>query len=169
MHGLQLVCPSTSWYVPAAHGEHSAAPSAALNEPGAHGDGAVEPVEQLLPAVQAVHSEAATRMVALEKVEAGQGSAAAAPSAQYDPAMHGLQLVCPSASWYVPAPHLVHASCCCASLYVPAAQGVAAALPTGQKVPSPHVSQSATLVITTPDFLVVPPGHGSAAAAPSAQ
>ena len=88
VHGLQLVCPSTSWYVPAAHGEHSAAPSAALNEPGAHGDGAVEPVEQLLPAVQAVHSEAATRMVALEKVEAGQGSAAAAHAAAFAERSH---------------------------------------------------------------------------------
>ena len=78
---------------------HAAAPSNALYEPGAHGDGAIEPVEQLLPAVQLVQSDAAVRLVALEKVDAGQGSAAAAPSAQYDPARHCLQLVCPGSSW----------------------------------------------------------------------
>ena len=55
--------------MPAAHGEHCAAPSDALNEPGAHGDGAAEPVEHELPAGQAVHSEAAVRVVALEKVD----------------------------------------------------------------------------------------------------
>ena len=46
---------------------------------------------------------------------------------------------------------------------------VASALPTGQKVPAPHTRQSAALVITTPSCFVVPRGHGSAAAAPSAQ
>ena len=66
MHGWQLVCPAVSWYVPASHGEHSAAPSAAVNEPGAHGKGVIEPVEQLLPAGQDVHSDAAVRLVALE-------------------------------------------------------------------------------------------------------
>jgi hypothetical protein len=55
------------------------------------------------------------------------------------------------------------------SLNVPALQLVAAALPTGQNVPSPQTSQSSLDVMTTPSRLVVPPGHGSAAAAPSAQ
>ena len=50
----------------------------------------------------------------------------------------------------------------------PAAHGVASALPTGQKVPDPQIVQSSTLVIVTPDFVVLPPGQGSAAAAPSA-
>ena len=52
---------------------------------------------------------------------------------------------------------------------MPGAHGVAAPLPTGQNVPTPHTLQSDTLTIVTPSCFVVPPGHGSAAAAPSAQ
>ena len=51
-------------------------------EPAVQGAGAVEPVEQEWPRGQGVHSAALVRLVAAEKVEAGQGRAAAAPSAQ---------------------------------------------------------------------------------------
>jgi hypothetical protein len=55
-------------------------------------------------------------------------------------------------------------------LYVPAAQAVALALPTGQKLPSPHVMQSSWFFITSSDaFVRVPAGQGSGAAAPSLQ
>ena len=60
--------------------------------------------------------------------------------------MHASHAVAPSRSWNVPAAHLVHASCIGWSLNVPALQLVAAALPTGQKVPSGHVTHSAALV-----------------------
>ena len=83
--------------------------------------------------------------------------------------MHGLQLVWPSSSWYVPAGHLVQTSCFEALLNVPAAHGVSASLPTGQNVPSLQTVQLSALTIAMPTFFVVPPGHGSAAAAPSAQ
>ena len=82
MHASQLVCPAWPWYVPPAHGVHCEALSLALNEPGAHGDGAVELVEQLLPAGHGVHCSALVRSVESEKVVAGQGSGAAAPSEQ---------------------------------------------------------------------------------------
>ena len=50
------------------------------------------------------------------------------------------------------------------------AHGLSFALPTGQKVPSLHVRQSAALFMTVLEaFLVVPPGHGSGAAEPSVQ
>ena len=79
------------------------------------------------------------------------------------------QAVPPSASWKVPAAHLLHAPSPGRSLNVPTLQLIAAALPTGQNVPAPQTSQSSLAVITTPSRAVVPPGHGSAAAAPSAQ
>ena len=83
--------------------------------------------------------------------------------------MHALHAVAPSTSWNVPAAHFKHASCAGWLLYVPAEQLVAELLPTGQNVPTPHTLQSDTLTIVTPSCFVVPPGHGSAAAAPSAQ
>jgi hypothetical protein len=53
---------------------------------------------------------------------------------------------------------------------VPALQLVALSLPTGQKVPSPHVMQSSTLLITSRlRSLRVPLGHGSGVLVPSAQ
>jgi hypothetical protein len=55
-------------------------------------------------------------------------------------------------------------------LYVPGAQLVGAPEPTGQKVPLSHVVHWLALVITTlPEGLCVPPGQGSAAAAPCEQ
>ena len=51
-----------------------------------------------------------------------------------------------------------------------AAHGVASAEPTEQLVPSGQTTHWSTLVITASEaFLCVPPGHGSAAAAPAAQ
>jgi hypothetical protein len=53
---------------------------------------------------------------------------------------------------------------------VPGLQTVAVALPIGQKVPSPQVMQSPTLVITVSNgSLRVPAGHGSGALDPSMQ
>ena len=83
--------------------------------------------------------------------------------------MHSLHVDAPKLSWYVPGAHGLQASCIRWSLYEPAAHAVASLLPTGQKVPSPHTSQSAALVIVTPSRMVVPPGQGSGAAEPAAQ
>ena len=84
--------------------------------------------------------------------------------------MQSSHAVWPALAWNLPATQLVHVSCCAWSLYVPGAHGVAASLPTLQYVPTPHVTHwLALLMITLPLGLCVPPGHGSAAAAPSAQ
>ena len=51
-------------------------------KPGKHGVGSLLPVEQALPAGQAVHSDAAMRLVAFEYDPAGQGRGALVPSWQ---------------------------------------------------------------------------------------
>ena len=81
-----------------------------------------------------------------------------------------MHAVDPAVSWNVPATQLVHVSAAALGLNVPGAQGVASALPTLQKVPSGQVTHWSTLDITASvAFLCVPPGQGSAAAAPSPQ
>ena len=70
----------------------------AVNVPGEHGVFDVEPVLQLEPAGQSVHSDAAARPVLLEKVPAKHGSSADAPSGQKLPPEHGLQPVEPPTS-----------------------------------------------------------------------
>ena len=81
-----------------------------------------------------------------------------------------MHVVLPSRSWYVPAVQRMQLSCPTSGLTVPGAQSVAFAEPTGQKVPTPQVRQSSALVMTSKlASIVVPPGHGSGAAEPSAQ
>ena len=78
----QLVSPPADWKLPAAHGTHTSSPSTAAIVPGLHWLGVTLPVLQLWPTVQSVHCEALTRLVAVVKVPAGHGSAAAARSSQ---------------------------------------------------------------------------------------
>ena len=87
------------------------APVASLNVPGAQAIGAVLAVPQLLPIVQAVHSSAEPRSVALEKVPAGHGSGSAAPVGQNEPDTHSKHPTAPLDGWCVPASQLVHADC----------------------------------------------------------
>ena len=122
-----------------------------------------------LPDGQPKQSPAVERLVAADHVPFLHGNGAAAPALQEWPGSQAVHAVAPSASWNLPAAHSVHASCLSSLLYVPALQSVAASLPTGQNFPSPQTSQSSLDVIVTPSRLVVPPGHGSAAAAPLAQ
>ena len=68
-------------------------------------------------------------MVALECEPSLHGSGAAAPSAQYEPAVQGLHVVCPSSSWKVPAAHLSHTPMLVLGATVPGLQGVWAVLP----------------------------------------
>ena len=81
-HSIHSVCPGSSWYLPPSHGEQEGIPAAGAMEPAVQGVGAVEPVEQEWPTVHGVHSSLLVKLVAFEKVVAGQGSAAAAPSPQ---------------------------------------------------------------------------------------
>ena len=146
-------------------------PVAFWKVPGLHGVGFAAPVEQLCPTGQRTQSSARVITVrfAFWKRPEGQGSAALAPSAQKEPAVHNSHAVEPGCSWKVPAAQKMQLPCMVRLLNVPALQGVSCALPTGQNVPSLHVTQSAMLVMTLETFLVVPPGQGSGAAAPSVQ
>lgn len=75
----------------------------------------------------------------------------------------------PEVLTYDPDGHVAQRMALGNGLNVPALQLFATPEPTGQNVPGGQTSQSSALVITTPSHLVVPPGHGSAAAAPLVQ
>ena len=63
-----------------------------------------------------------------------------------------------------------HTSALAFGLYVPGAHGVATAEPTEHDVPAGQITHWLMLDITVRlAFLCVPPGHGSAAAAPVVQ
>ena len=79
---MQLVAPSSGWYVPGVQLSHVALPVTAAYVPGAHGVASIEPVVQWLPSGHGVHSEGALSPVELEYDPARHGSGAAAPSAQ---------------------------------------------------------------------------------------
>ena len=169
MHRLQPVAPVAFWYVPGSHCTQAPSRPTAATVPAAHAVCSVLPVGLKCPGAVGLHSAALVRLVKLEKLPSSHGRGAAEPSLQYEPASHATHAVAPSLSWYVPGAHLTHDSTRAWSLNVPALQLVAEALPTGQNTPVEQGSQSAALVITTPTFLVVPPGHGSGAAEPAAQ
>ena len=61
---------------------HLSNPAVGALLPGVQAVGATEPVAHALPGGQAVHSAALPKSVALEKVPASHGSAAAEPAAQ---------------------------------------------------------------------------------------
>ncbi len=63
----------------------------------------------------------------------------------------------------------MQASALAFGLNVPGAQGVSPDEPTLQKVPGEQMMHWSTLVIVIDAFLIVPPGHGSDAAAPAEQ
>ena len=66
VHVLHPVEPLASWKLPAVHALHSEWPVTAVKVPGVHGVFDVEPVLQLEPAGQAVHSPALLRFAAFE-------------------------------------------------------------------------------------------------------
>ena len=57
----------------------------------------------------------------------------------------------PGSAWNEPAAQLAHVVALRWSLYVPGAQLVGSTLPTEQKVPTGHFTQSSALVITVSD------------------
>ena len=78
----QPVDPGSPWYVPSGHVEQSGVRSAAAKLPALHSTDCVEPATQKEPAGQSVHSASSPRSVSAEKLPAGHGSAAAAPTGQ---------------------------------------------------------------------------------------
>ena len=96
------------------------------------------------------------------------GSAAAAPSAQYEPGVHGPHTSWPGVAWKVPASHLRHAPMLALGATVPGLHGVCCVLPVGAKWPAAVGVQSPALVRLV-EVECEPAAHGSAAAAPAAQ
>ena len=76
---------------------------------------------------------------------------------------------CPGRGWYWNLPAVQHVSWPTSALYVPGAHTVSFSAPTGQKVPTPHVMQSASPVIVIVAFVRVPPGHSRGMELPSGQ
>ena len=68
--------------MPPAQGVHAPCPYASVYDPLAHAVCCVEPVVAKWPGEASVHSPAAVRSVAVEKVPSSHGSGADAPSAQ---------------------------------------------------------------------------------------
>ena len=103
-------------------------------------------------------------------VPPGHGIGVLDPSTQKDPGVQSSHSVWPAVGWNLPATQLVQTSAFGDGLIVPGAHGVGSAEPTEQLVPTGQSTHCSTLVITESDAsLCLPPGHGSAAAAPSEQ
>ena len=139
-----------------------------MNVPGEQGELVVEPVLQLEPGGQPVHSDAAVRPVLLEKVPAKHGSSADAPCGQKLPAPHVLHAVDPEAAWKLPAVQVVHSDWPVITVNVPGEHGVFDVEPMLQLEPAGHaVHRSALLSFGVLEY--VPAKHGSGADAPAGQ
>ena len=77
--------------------------------PGLHLVCSALPVGAKWPAPVLVHSPALVRLVEPEYEPSAHGSAALAPSGQYEPATQAAHTCLPSPVWYLPASHLSHA------------------------------------------------------------
>ena len=128
----------------------------------------VLPVGAKWPLSVGVHWSALLRLAALECEPAAHGSAAAAPSAQYEPGVHGLHSVCSTTSWKVPSVHGTQVPNPFVLATVPGLHGVCCVLPVGAKWPTP-VSVHSLALVRPVEMEYEPSVHGSAAAAPSAQ
>ena len=89
VHGSHTSWPGLAWKVPGSHLRHVPMFVLGATVPGPHGVCLVLPVDAKWPLSVGVHSAALVRLVALECEPYLQGSAAAAPSAQYEPGVHG--------------------------------------------------------------------------------
>ena len=80
-------------------------------------------------------------------VPSSHGSAADAPSAQYDPGVHASHAVSPASSWKVPAAHLPQVLMLTLGATVPGLHFVGAREPVEQNEPAGHSMQSRSDVI----------------------
>ena len=104
----------------------------------------------------------------LEYVPSLHGSAALAPTRQYEPGSQATQVFSPSPAWYLPAVHLLHVPLPASGWTVPGLHSVCFVLPTGEKWPASDGLQSAA----APRSVLlecVPSPHGRGADAPSGQ
>ena len=115
--------------------------------PAAHGVSTVLPVGAKWPTVVFVHSVRLVRLVALEYEPFLHGSAALAPSGQYEPGSQATHACSPSPVWYVPAVHLTHVAMLASGATVPGLHLLGSAAPVPHADPGGHSRQSSGLVI----------------------
>ena len=99
--------------------------------PAAHGVSSVLPVGAKWPAVVSVHSLRLVRLVALEYDPFLHGSAAPAPSGQYEPGLQATHPSSPPLAWYLPAAHMTHVAMLAFGATVPGLHAVCWVLPVG--------------------------------------
>ena len=134
------------------------------------------PVGAKWPAVVSVHSLRLARLVALEYEPFLHGSAALAPSGQYEPGSQATHACSPSLGWYLPAAHPSQKAAPKAAATKPEEQFLQWAgseLPgIGLAFPGAH-AWHAPVLFWPPSGLNVPEGHGvnvcRRLAAPSAE
>ena len=114
--------------------------------PGLHGVCLVLPVDAKWPLSVGVHSAALVRLVALECEPSLQGSAAAAPSAQYEPGVHGSLTSLPGLAWKVPASHLRHRPMLLLGATVPGLHILGCDAPPAHTLPAGQLKQSSEAV-----------------------
>ena len=124
VQSMHAVLPVKGWYLPASHSTHEPCPAAGCVVPAAQGEASTEPIVQNEPAGHAMHCSSDHRPTSLLREPDGHGSAADAPSSQYEPEMHSKQAVSPSSCWYLPASHLEHAPWAASGWTVPGLHAV---------------------------------------------
>ena len=92
-HSSHEVAPAAPWYLPSSHAEHSSLRASAVNVPGPQATASVAPAKQKDPAGQSVHWSLLLSPKVLPNEPLGQGSAADAPRAQYEPTVHEMHAV----------------------------------------------------------------------------
>ena len=168
--------PSPFWYEPAAHLVHVPLPAPGWMVPGLHLVCIVLPVGAKWPTSVSVHSLVLVRLVETEYEPDAHGSAALAPSGQYEPGSQATHACSPSSAWYLPATHSPHKAAAEAAATKPAEQFLQSAgleLPgIGLAFPGAHAWHDA-LLFWPRSGLNVPAGHGvnvcRKLAAPSAE
>ena len=118
MQASHAVSPASSWNRPASQLAHEPWLALGCTVPGLHSVGSAAPVEQNDPDGHATQSSS----LVIDRLSAvivpfwwrpdGHGSAADAPSAQYEPAVQSKHAVLPLSFMNLPATHLAHEPCC---------------------------------------------------------
>ena len=121
---LQLCCPTSSWYLPAAHSTHAVAVTAPANLPASQSVQSVAPVSsENRPGVQSSQPRPTDSVPFLPR---GQASQSSRSLFEYRPVLH---------VWQAPVGGLV--------LFLPAAHAVHSLEPEGLQWPGSHSSHSA--------------------------
>ena len=96
-----------------------------------------------MPALVGVHSAALARLVSAENLPVGHGSAAGAPSSQYEPGLHCSHAVAFDFDWKRPASQLIQFARPLMLPKLPALHVFGALLPPEHQLATGHALQSA--------------------------